>query len=157
MLPKRRCFVCNEPDEVDAHHVLPCEYGGPRDGKTVDLCTRHHRVVHRAAESYAKTGEYTKNYLRLSTDTGERQRAEVLVRYILYQKREHEDSGKALADTARNTVAVQCTPEELALFHAVKTQMGMKSLARAIKLLVMKEYQRQNKLETTPKRRKRVK
>lgn len=155
MLPKRRCFVCNEPDEVDAHHVLPCEYGGPKDGRTVDLCTRHHRLVHRAAEQYAKSGTYTNNYQRLSEE--HRQRADVLIKYILHQKREHEDSGKALADTARNTVAIQCTPEELALFHAVKTQMGMKSLARAIKLLVMKEYQRQNKLETTPKRRKRVK
>lgn len=143
-LQSRCCYVCNAPDEVDRHHVIPVEYGGPRNGKTVDLCTRHHRLVHRAAESYYKKGVYTANFLRIDPNSEERKRAEILVKYIIRAKGEHEASGKALADDARNMVQISCTPEELMIFHAVKQQLCISSLPRAIKALVLNHYYKTN-------------
>lgn len=141
-MPERICYVHCEVDDTDEHHIIPCNYGGPKNGKTVPLCPRCHRLVHRAAERYYKEGRYGPNYDKLPEP--HRAKALILIRYILRAKEEHEASGKTIADDARNMVQISCTPDELRLFHAVKEGMGVRNLARAIKILVMKQYMKQN-------------
>lgn len=137
----KRCWVDGVKNISDQHHIIPVEFGGPEDGLTVPLCPTCHRNIHREAEHRFKaqeTGEFvnTENY----PNKQHYQRAVLLAAYVLKAKIRFIETGQEKADSARNMVQVSFLTEELAMAHTIKRSLGMRSLERTIKLLVVEKY-----------------
>lgn len=143
--PDDTCFVCHRKNISDQHHIIPVEYGGPKSGLTVPLCPTDHRNVHREAESIFKSGE-PGNYINQKSypDVGQRNRANFLAHYVLRAKGRFTASGKTKADDARNMAQVSFSNQELAIAHALKKQLGFRSLERMIKFLILDKYKSKN-------------
>jgi len=147
---KKICYVCQGLSYVDRHHIRPVEYGGDEKGRTVDLCANCHRNVHEDAESrfegllppYPHNFDFG-NRLALE-DRSVEQRLAVLSLYIFNMKRQHEESGKLKADTARNMLQISLSVDELAIAHDLKRKYGFKSLNRLVKHLLVTEWKQRN-------------
>lgn len=134
---RSECYCCDTKNVSDRHHIIPCEYNGPKDGKTVPLCPTCHRLVHREGEYRFKNKEGGKHvnaenfpksiYLN---------RANTLAEYILQAKLRFLQTGKSKADDSRNMIQVSFTPEELRMVHSLKKDLGFTSLTKLIKYLI---------------------
>lgn len=143
---RKTCYICQELSYTDKHHLRPVEYGGPENGRTVDLCPSCHREVHEDAE--ARFGGILKPYPNdfdfgnaISVeDRTKKQRLAIVSLYIFNTKRNFQDSGKFKADTARNMMQVSFSTDELGVAHELKRALGFKSLERLVKHLVVEKW-----------------
>lgn len=126
----RKCFVCEVEGAAQSHHLLPLEYGGPKNGPTVDLCPSCHLTCHYEAESFYSSGVY----LRLNTifKGSALKRAVEIINYIVKQKSSFESSDNP-AEDARRGVNLSLSHEELQLAHIAKKVSGFSSLERFVK------------------------
>lgn len=137
-----RCWVDNKKNISDKHHIIPIEYGGPKDGLTVPLCPTCHRNIHREATAIYKNsnkrGDYvnSENYPKYKA----LQKAEFLVQYIVVAQTKFAATGERKAEGARNMAQISFTREELAIAHDVKQRLGFRSLERCLKFLVLDKY-----------------
>lgn len=145
---RKSCYVCQKLSYTDKHHIRPVVYGGPENGRTVDLCATCHREVHEDAESrFAGTlAPYSVNFdfgnnLHVN-DRSKSQRLAILSLYIFNTKRDFVDSGKVKSDTARNMMQVSLEADELAIAHELKRALGFKSLERLVKHLLVEKWQK---------------
>lgn len=139
----KRCWVDGVKNVSDQHHIVPVEFGGPADGLTVPLCPTCHRNIHREAEHQFKkkeSGEFVndENY----PDFRAKERALLLSRYVLQSKVKFVETGRKKAEGARNMLQVSFEADELAMAHDLKRMMGMRSLSRMVKRLVLDEWMR---------------
>lgn len=134
---KNICYCCGKKNISDQHHIIPCEYGGPKSGTTVPLCPTCHRSVHREGEYRFKNQDKGKfiNYQEFSNPIYY-QRADLLANYILQSKLQFILKGKSKADDSRNMIQVSFTNEELRMVHALKRDLGFTSLPKLIKYLI---------------------
>lgn len=129
------CWAKNDGPARHKHHILPVQYGGPEDGRTVNLCPSCHDEVH-SLERKLIAGEKLSYTPHPNITT--------LVKYVVQQYRIWQDSGGS-NEGARNMVQFSCTAEEKAIAHDLKRRMGMRSLERMFKLLMFQEYERRVK------------
>lgn len=143
------CFVCTKARGLtDEHHILPVEYGGSEDGKTVPLCTACHRGIHREAESRCKGNsvglEFRSHLSDLPDDKGisANHTFNVLVNYIVEAKSRHvaEKGLAGKSDTARNMVSASLSEDELRMLHAIKQSLGMTNVSRVLSRLIVEKY-----------------
>jgi hypothetical protein len=130
-----KCYVCRDTGPSQSHHLIPLEYGGPKDGPQIDICPRCHLVCHYEAEAVYKTSEY----LQLDAtypDLKAYERAEEVINLIVRARLQFEDKGVA-AEDARRRVSFSCSSDELLLLHSLKKSAGFKSLERFLKAVVV--------------------
>lgn len=137
---KGECYVCEERKPVQDHHLLPREYGGPKNGPTILLCPTCHLACHYEAELFYKTGDF--GQLTELYEGNALHRAKRVIDKILQARTQFEDDGKPATD-ARRGVNLNLTHDELALLHALKKVMGFRSLERLIKTCIMDMIRRQ--------------
>ena len=125
------CYVCKESKALQDHHLLPLEYGGPKDGRQIKICPTCHLVCHYESDIYYKTGDYGELEVRFP-DEKTRARAIKVISYIIQQRSQFE-AGDAPAKDARRRVSFNVTHEELLLIHAAKKVQGFNSLERFVK------------------------
>jgi len=137
-----KCWICHDTTAVDAHHLVPLEYGGDKDGRQVNLCAKDHKVAHFEALSYVKTGEYQFDI----PDSPEGQRLKRIIAIIVDSKLKF-DTG-AVEDTGNQRRITQVhwdTTTELTMAHDLKRILGFKSLERCIKACVFHVYEEQRR------------
>lgn len=136
-----KCYVCAEKKPVQDHHILPREYGGPKDGPTIKLCPTCHLICHYESEIYYQTGDYAE--LETTYSGAALDRAESVCERIVKARLRFENSGKP-AEDARRRVNVNFSHDELQLMHNLKRVMKFRSLERLVKscVLVMLREQR---------------
>lgn len=140
---RKKCFLCEVINHTDKHHVIPIEYGGLEEGKTVNLCPTCHRNVHQDAEErYRNNIKYEKIYDTQSYIY----RLNALSYAIFRAKSDFKQSKKYKAKNARNMIACSFSNEELAIAHDLKTSLGFKSLPRLIKYLVQEKWIQKRRL-----------
>lgn len=129
-----KCYVCQTEGASQSHHLLPLEYGGPKNGPTVNLCPKCHLTCHYEAEIFYKEGEY----LNLEENFKESSlvRVQEIINYVLKQKASFEDSGKPAQDARRN-INLSLTADELLLVHAAKRVSKFTSVQRFVKMCIM--------------------
>ena len=141
------CWCCEDANvPVQGHHIIPVEYGGPMDGKKVNICGKCHTQLHYEAEAYYKTGQYLSPIESLSYFN----RLEKLIKKVVEAKSTFEDSGQPDNDQRRMTQISWASSEELAIAHAVKRAMKFTSLERTIKACVFefaKALQKKGRLQ----------
>ncbi len=137
----KKCWVDGKRNISDQHHILPVEYGGPKDGLTVPLCPTCHRNVHREAAAIDK-GKTLYQYVNEENypDELQRDKAMFLVKYIVQAKQRFDNTGEKKAKGARNMIQISCTREELLTAHDLKNQLGFRSLDRTIKYLILDKW-----------------
>lgn len=135
-----KCYVCHEIKAAQDHHLLPLEYGGPKDGPTVKLCPSCHLICHYESSNYFNTGDYDR--LEDIFTSAALDRALRVISYILQQRVAFEDAGKPAQD-ARRTVQLHFTHDELLLLHNLKRLKKFRSLERLIKACVFVEVTKQ--------------
>lgn len=131
------CYIEGVNKAVQEHHVIPLEYGGPKNGRTVKLCATCHLTCHYEAEHYHRTGEYIRaDEEFVAPDVNKR--AKLIIDYIVRAKSKFESSNESAQD-ARRMVGFNCSHEELRLLHAAKSAVGQRNLSRFIKRLVFEQ------------------
>lgn len=133
------CFVCDEDKSVQDHHLLPVEYGGPKDGPQVKLCPTCHLTCHYEAEAFYKTGDFL-NLHTAFQDKATLNRAMGIIKRILHAKQQFEDSGKP-AEDARRRINLSFSHEELLLVHEMKRVLKFRSLERLVKSCISAKLQ----------------
>lgn len=139
---QKPCFICTNSAILDTHHIVPVEYGGEECGRTVDICPSCHRQVHRCAElSYAaKTKPNGTGYLPKTVDVETVLRFNVIAGYIYNAKMLHEQSGKSMADTARNMLQISLDKDTHTMLHELKHSMHLRSIERVVITLIHEAY-----------------
>lgn len=136
------CWVDGVKNVSDFHHIIPVQFGGPEDGKTVPLCPTCHRHVHREGEGFVKNGVWGKFVNPVNYPNPEHlKKAEILAKYIAESMSRFIASGKSKADDSRNMIQVSLSVDELALTHDLKRSLGIRSLERLIKTLIFEKWQ----------------
>lgn len=131
---KGECYVCEEMKAVQDHHLIPLEYGGPKNGPTILLCPTCHLTCHYESELFYKTGDF--GQLDSIYEGSAHHRAKRVIEKILQARTQFEDHGKPAKD-ARRRVNLNFSHDELMLLHGLKKVMGFRSLERLIKMCIM--------------------
>ena len=139
---KGECYVCEEKKPVQDHHLIPLEYGGPKNGPTILLCPTCHLTCHYESELFYKTGDF--GQLEIVFEGSILHRAKRVIEKIIQARTQFEDEG-APAKDARRRVNLNLSHDELALLHALKKVMGFRSLERLIKSCIMDVIRKKKK------------
>jgi len=137
VVTKNECYCCDTKNVSDQHHIIPVQYNGPKDGRTVPLCPTCHRLVHREGEYRFKNKEEGKHVNRINFPKATYfNRANTLAIYILQSKIRFVQTGQSKADESRNMVQISFSEEELRMAHVLKRDLGFTSLPKMIKYLI---------------------
>lgn len=134
------CWACEEVRGLDGHHVHPREYGGPDNGRLVNICKNCHDILHSEAEYYYKHGKLHHLDRTIPANTSHGLKIRQLVAAVVKAKQMFEAGEVDSGEQRRMTQISWDSDQELLLAHAVKKSMGFKSLERAIKKLVFDKY-----------------
>lgn len=138
-----KCYACHKHRPVQGHHIKPVEYGGPKDGRLVNICADCHNILHREAEVYYKHGKFQdldQTIPYVQGGFGERLRQ--LIAEVIIQRQQFDAGLTEISEQRLMTQISWDSDQELLLAHDVKRRMKFKSLARMLKHLVFEQYQR---------------
>lgn len=128
------CWACPKGKKKKArerHHILPVEWGGPKEGRLVNLCPTCHTELHDLARAVIQQEPIKENYS---------ERVILLARYAVEQYNRFKATGEKKAKGARHMAQVSFTRDELAIAHDVKKSLGFRSLERTIKFLIIDKW-----------------
>lgn len=136
------CYVCDEEKPVQEHHLIPLEYGGPKDGPLITICPTCHLISHYEAEIFYKTGDYGSLGSQFKGEV--LKRAQGVIDRIVAARLRFEAHGKP-AEDARRRVNINVSHEELLMLHALKRVLGFRSLERLVRGVLSNELVKQRK------------
>ena len=120
--------------KLQGHHIIPREYGGPKEGPLLDVCATCHLNIHYTAE--AEYAGKQPAYLL----PAQRQRASVYVEAIKRAKATYESSGGG--ENLGKKVMVVLPQKDLVRLHKRKSDKGFSSLEKYLLELIYKDIGR---------------
>lgn len=90
-----KCWICNEAEATESHHLYPIHLGGPTDGQQINICGNCHSFAHQSAEKLF-SGKALDGKLRVWYDRFARGRKTVVVIVKAMIAAENLDLGDSL-------------------------------------------------------------
>lgn len=129
------CPVCGKVKYLEGHHIIPVSYGGPIDGKMVNLCESCHFAVHKTAESLMAKTVKPKNWFE---NKEQLKAAAPYVQAVIDAKRDMMEGNDPalLHKPVRRMLQVQLSKYEMQRLHKVQRDRGYKSLEKFVEDLL---------------------
>lgn len=129
------CPICKQLKYLEGHHIIPISYGGPVDGKMINICESCHFAIHKTAESLMAKTVKGKNWF---SSEEQLKIAAPYVQAIIEAKRDMmEGNNPALFNKpVRRMFQVWLSKLEMQRLHKVKRDRGYKNLDKFIEDLL---------------------
>lgn len=120
-----KCEVCGNETDLEGHHIIPISYGGPKDGKLVNLCESCHFRIHKTAESILAKTVKNKNWFNSLELL---KKASPYIQAIIQAKRDYQDGKTNRNIPRRHLIVVELSDNEWSRIKKVQKDKGFSNL-----------------------------